>query len=167
MPPRFAEIPEMSLWSQSIGGFIINFGVAEFLTLRCVEVLSGEQEAINTREKPLSKRISSAKKAVEGSDMSPEHKERALHLWSELASLSKLRNRIAHSPLAVGRHATTGDLIFSVVDLKRMSPNGKNQLDPLAYREIAATAIRVRRIVQELSSLIEPAAEAPFPEGEI
>ena len=167
MPPRFAEISEMSLWSQSIGGFIINFGVAEFLTLRCVEVLSGEQEAINAREKPLSKRITSAKKAIEDSDMSAEHKERALLLWTEIASLSKLRNRIAHNPLAVGRHAATGDLIFSVVDLKRMTPNGRNQLDPLVCREIAATAIRVRDIIQELSLLIEPASDVQLPEREI
>ncbi len=157
----------MSLWSQSIGGFIINFGVAEFLTLRCIELLSGEQEAIRAREKPLSKRINSAKKAIEDSDMTPEHKERALHLWTELASLSKLRNRIAHNPLAVGRHATTGDFTVSVVDLKRMTPNGKNQLEPLVYREIEATAIRVRDIAQELSSLIEPASKAPLPEREI
>lgn len=167
MPPRFAEISEMSLWSQSIGGFIINFGVAEFLTLRCIELLSGEQEAIRAREKPLSKRINSAKKAIEDSDMSPEQKERALYLWTELASLSKLRNRIAHNPLAVGRHATTGDFTVSVVDLKRMTPNGKNQLEPLVYREIAATAIRVRDIAQELSSLIELASKAPLPEREI
>jgi hypothetical protein len=161
MPPRYVEIPEMSLWSQSIGGLIINFGMAEFLTLRCVELLSGKQEAIGIRNKRLSIWITSAKKAIEGSEMPAQLKERALYLWSELESLSKIRNRIAHNPLAVGRHAATGQLIFSVVDLKRMTPNGRNQLDPLVYQEIAGAALRIRDIVQELSLLIEPASDDP------
>jgi hypothetical protein len=159
MPPRFVELPEMSLWSQSIGGFILNFGMAEFLTLRCVELLCGEKEAISIRNQKLSMRITSAKKAIEGSVMASEQKERALFLWSEIASLSKLRNRIAHNPLAVGWHAKTGQLVFSVVDLKRMTPNGKNQLDTLAYQEIAGAAIRISDMVQELSQLIEPASD--------
>jgi hypothetical protein len=161
MPPRFVEIPEMSLWSQSIGGLIINFGMAEFLTLRCVELLSGKQEAISIRNKRLSIRITSAKKAIEGSEMPAQLKKRALCLWSEIESLSKIRNRIAHNPLAVGRHAVTGQLILSVVDLKRMTPNGRNQLDPLVYQEIAGAALRIRDIVQELSLLIEPASDDP------
>ena len=159
MPPRFVEIPEMSLWSQSIGGLILNFGLAEFLTFRCVELLSGEQEAMSIRNQSLSKRITTAKKAIEGSKMPAEHKERALCLWSEIACLSKLRNRIAHNPLAIGRHVTTGHLVFSVVDLKRMSPSGKNELDPLAYQEIAGAAVRIRDMVQELSHLIESACD--------
>jgi len=93
--------------------------------------------------------------------MTAEQKERALSLWTEIASLTSLRNRIAHNPLAVGRRESTDEIIFSVVDLKNMTPKGRNQLDPLVYQEIADTAIRVRDIVQELSSIIEHATEAP------
>jgi hypothetical protein len=37
MPPRNITIPDMTLWSQSIGGLIINFGGIEFQTLRWLE----------------------------------------------------------------------------------------------------------------------------------
>jgi hypothetical protein len=160
MPPQFTEIPETTLWAQSIGGLILNFGMAEFLTLRCVQLLSGEDEAIRIRHKSLSTRITSAKDAIKGSEMPDEQKYRALSLWTEIASFTKMRNRIAHNPLAAGRRAETGELVYSVVDLKRMSPSGRNQLDPLDYQEIARTAVRVRDIVQELTLILEPAAEA-------
>ena len=151
----------MSLWSQSIGGFIINFGIAEFLTLRCVEVHSGPQAAVDMRKKPLSERIVAAKKSIAASNLSAEQKTRASDLWSEVATLSKVRNRIAHNPLLAGRHATTGALVFSVVDLQKMVPVGQNPLEPLDYSEIATTALRVRDITRELSSLIESAPSVP------
>lgn len=157
MPPRFTEVPEMSLWSQSIGGFIINFGIAEFLTLRCVEVHSGVQAAIDIRKKKLSERIDAAKQSITGSKLSPEQKKRACDLWSEISTLAQTRNRIAHNPLLAGRHATTGAFVFSVIDLKKMVPVGENALEPLDYSVIAATALRVRDITRELSSLIESA----------
>jgi hypothetical protein len=63
--------------------------------------------------------------------------------------------------LLAGKHAATGQLIFSVVDLQKMTPDGRNQLDPLVYQEIVGAAVRIRDIVQELSLLIEPASDDP------
>lgn len=161
MPPRAIENPEMSLWSQSIGGFIINFGIAEFLTLRCVEVHSGAQAAIDIRKKKLSERIIAAKDSIASSKLSPEQKKRADDLWSEISTHSQMRNRIAHNPLFAGRHVTTGAIVFNVIDLKRMDPLGENALEPLDYSEIAAMALRVRAITRELSSLIESTPVRP------
>lgn len=161
MPPRFTEVPEMSFWSQSIGGFIINFGIAEFLTLRCVEVHSGAQAAIDIRKKKLSERIVAARNAIGASKLPVDQKKRADDLWSEISTLSQMRNRIAHNPLLAGRHATTGAVVFSVIDLKKMVPVGENALEPLDHSEIAATALRVRDITRELSVLIESVPVGP------
>jgi hypothetical protein len=54
MPPRSITIPDMVLWSQCIGGLIINFGGIEFQTLRWVELLGGEQAALDARRQKLS-----------------------------------------------------------------------------------------------------------------
>ena len=158
MPPRFTDVPDMALRSQSIGGFIINFGAAEFLTLRCVELHLGAQAGIDIRHKKLSERITAAKKSIAESKVSAEQKMRASDLWNEITTLSKVRNRIAHNPLIAGKHATTGALVFSVVDLQKMVPVGSNQLEPLDYSQIAACALRVREITCELSALIDIAA---------
>jgi hypothetical protein len=42
MPPRFVVILVMLLWSKSIVGLIVNLGMAESLTLRCVAFSTGE-----------------------------------------------------------------------------------------------------------------------------
>lgn len=145
----------MSLWSQSIGGLIINFGVAEFLTLRCIEVIKGESEAIRIRKKRLSDRITIAKEAIEESSLSEEKKKESNEIWDEISKLSKKRNRIAHNPLVQGIDSNTDELVFSVIDLDRMTPNGKNVLEPLHYSEISTIALRVREITRRLSTIIE------------
>ena len=155
MPPQFTDVPEMSLWSQSIGGLIINFGIAEFLTLQCVEKCCGPQAAIDIKKKKLSERIAAAEAALSASRLSLKEKNRAHELWSEVSVLSQIRNRIAHNPIFMGFSASQNRRVFSIIDLKKMVPVGENALEPLDHSEIAATALRVRDIAQELSSLIE------------
>jgi len=155
MPPQFTQVPEMSLWSQSIGGLVIDFGIAEFLTLRCVEVHSGASAAVAIRKKKLFERIAAAKDSIKGSRLTSEQKKRADELWSEISTLSKIRNRIAHNPLLAGFHPATQRVVFSVVDLQKMVPVGENALEPLDHSEIAATALRIRDITRELSGIIE------------
>jgi hypothetical protein len=157
MPPQFTQVPEMSIWSQCIGGLVINFGIAEFMTLRCVELHSGASAALAIRKNKLSDRIAAAKESVQKSNRPAEQKKRATELWDEISKLSKVRNRVAHNPLLAGLNPTTQKLVFSVVDLQKMVPVGENALEPLDHTEIAATALRVREITRELSGIMESA----------
>jgi hypothetical protein len=158
MAVQFTEnVPQMALWSQSIGGFIINFGIAEFLTLRCVEKFAGKQAAIACKKKKLSERINAAKKALASSALTVEEKKRSEILWAEISKLSQTRNRIAHNPLCPGFNKATNQIVWSAIDLKKMVPVGENALEPLDYAEIAGAALRVRDICQELRTLIESA----------
>jgi hypothetical protein len=145
----------MTRWSQSIGGLIINFGIAEFLTLLCVERFSGEQAAFDIKKKKLSDRIDAAKAAMASSALSTEEKKRGIAPWSEIAVLSQTRNRIAHNPLCPGFDKAANRFVWSVIDLKKMVPVGENALEPLDYSQIATTALRVRDVCLELRGLIE------------
>jgi hypothetical protein len=145
----------MTLWSQSIGGLIINFGGIEFQALRWLELLGGEQTAIDARRQKLSQRIEAVKALIDSSSLSASAQLRARELWAEVSQLSRTRNRIAHNPICVGRDEGTGEITLSVIDLRHMTPTGQNALEPLHHTEIASAALRVREIGNELSSLIE------------
>jgi len=153
---RFTEsIPDLDRWAQSIGGLIINFGCLEFQTMRWIQVFGGEEAAIQAKQYPLSKRIDVSLSLMETSTLHPDIKQKAHTLWDSVRQLSKMRNQIAHNPIALGRNDETGETAFSIVDLKKMTPFGENKLDPLPYIEIASSAILARDINRELSSIVE------------
>lgn len=153
--PQFTDVPDMSMWSQSIGGLIINFGSLEFQTLRWLQVLGGESAAIKAKGKGLSERIDALLTLLAVSNVSSEQQIGARALWDEVRDLSRIRNRIAHNPLCLGRDSITNEATFSVIDLKKMVPSGENSLEPLSHRKIAETAIRARDINRALSQIIE------------
>ena len=153
--PQFIALPDMHLWSQSIGGLIINFGILEFQSFRWIQVLGGESAVARAKNWTLSHRIDTALALLESSHIPDKDQNLARELWSEVKVLSKMRNRIAHNPLCQGTDQVSKQLIFSVVELKRMTPNGENILEPLSYQAIAATAIRVRDLNQQLSTILE------------
>jgi len=68
--PKIVEIPNMLLWSQSIGGLIINFGIIEFQSLRWIEKLGGVPAALNARKHKLSLRINAAVALIPSSSLS-------------------------------------------------------------------------------------------------
>lgn len=155
MAPHFTTVPDMSLWSQSIGGLIINFGVLEFQTLRWLQVLGGETSATKARGQKLSQRIDEALALLATSTVPSEKQAEAIALWQEVKELSKIRNRIAHNPLCLGRDPNTNEANFSVIDLKKMTPSGENSLEPLFYKQIAEIALRARDINLALSQIVE------------
>lgn len=155
MKERFIEIPNISLWSQSIGGLIINFGAIEFQSLRWIEKLGGDSAATAARGKKLSIRIDEAVKLIGASSLSATDQARARALWSEAKTHSHIRNRIAHNPISPGRKQNTQEIVLSVIDLKKMAPKGTNPLEPLDYSQIVSVALRVGQIGRELSALIE------------
>ena len=155
MSAQIIAIPDMSLWSQSIGGLIINFGLIEFQTLQWIQKLGGDDAAIKARKDTLSWRITAAVALIEPSSLTSEDQTKARDLWSEARTLSATRNRIAHNPICLGRKADTGAAVFSIIDLKKMAPTSDNPLESLDYSQIAYVALRVRDIARELSAFIE------------
>ena len=153
--PRFTNVPDMSLWSQSIGGLIINFGGFEFQTLRWLQVLGGEAAAMKARGQRLSQRIDDLLALLTASNFSAEIQIEARALWQEVKELSKFRNRVAHNPICLGRDTNSNEINFSVIDLKKMIPVGDNALEPLSYKQIAEVALRARDINRSLSLIIE------------
>jgi hypothetical protein len=149
------NVPDMDLWSQSIGGLVINFGCLEFQTLRWIHVLGGEEEVIKARNLKLWRRIDAALALLAKSTISLEERLRARDLWAEVKRLSQIRNQIAHSPLVQGRNLQTDELVFSAVDLKTLTPNGQNEQAPLSHVEIRNTALRAGDINRQLSGIIE------------
>ena len=155
MPPEFRKPEDMSVWAECVGGLILNFGTAEFQTLRWIEVLAGAEAAIAKRRSLFGARISAAKELIDASMIPSENKLLAHDLWDELRELSKFRNQIAHNPLVLGRDAVSGDFVWSVIDLQKVVPVGENQLDRLDYFDIQRVALRVRDISSALRSIIE------------
>ncbi len=145
----------MLLWSQSIGGLIINFGIIEFQSLRWIEKLDGVSAALKARKDKLSLRINAAVALIPSSSLSEIDQRKARNLWTEVNNLSDMRNRIAHNPICVDRRANTGEAVLSIIDLKKMSPTNDNPLETLDYSQIASGALRVREIGRQLSALIE------------
>ncbi len=153
--PSQVSIPDMHLWSQCIGGLIINFGIAEFLTLRCIEKCSGEAAALKIRGEKLGQRISAAKQAIDGSALSEKERQEAASLWEEIRELAKTRNRVAHNPIVLGFSPSLGGHVFSIIDLKKAVPSGRNEMEALDYQQISDVALRVAAISQRLGALIE------------
>ena len=155
MPPEFRKPDDMSIWAECVGGMILNFGTAEFQTLRWIERLAGADAAIAARRSLFGARIAAAKNLIDSSMIPPEKKTSAHDLWDEIRELSKVRNQIAHNPLILGRDVASGDLAWSVIDLKKVVPVGDNPLERLDYLDIQRVALRVRDISINLSSIIE------------
>lgn len=155
MHPELRKPQDMALWAECVGGLILNFGTAEFQTLRWIEILAGADAAIAARRSLFGDRITKAKELIDSSMMPPEKKLLAHALWDEIKELSKFRNQIAHNPLVLGRDAASGDLAWSVIDLKKVVPVGANQLERLDYLDIQRVALRVRDISINLRAIIE------------
>jgi len=149
------EIPNRSLWSQSIGGLIINFGLIEFQSMRWIQALGGNAAALKARRSKLAARIDAVVALIKESALTPSDQERACELWSEARRLSRVRNRIAHNPICIGRSADTDQAVLSIIDLKNMAPQSANPLEPLQYTRIASFALRAGEIGIELSAIIE------------
>jgi hypothetical protein len=154
MSNKFFIPTDMGYWSQSIGGLIINFGIIEFLTLRWIEVLGGDQAALDARKSKLANRINSVLALIPNSALSSSDKKQAGDLWDEVLKLTATRNRIAHNPLCIAIDPTNQLAVLSVVDLKIMTPKGQNPLERLDRTKIADIGLRVGAIGRLLSDLL-------------
>jgi hypothetical protein len=152
---HFAEIKEMPLWSQCIGGLIINFGGTEALTFIWIHKLAGESPAIKARKDTLSDRIKFIVEFIPTSKLSDSDKEKAIGLWNEIKIASAIRNRIAHNPINIARRPNGDEVVLTISDLKKMTPNSENPIEELSYSKIGNIALRVREINLSLDSLLK------------
>ena len=156
---HFAEIKEMPLWSQCIGGLIINFGGTEALTLLWIHRIAGEPAAIKSRKDTLSDRIKFVLTLIPTSKLSASDKEKAIELWNEIKILSPIRNRIAHNPINIARKPNSDEIVLTICDLQKMTPNSENPIQELSYSKIGQIALRVREINLNLDSLLKSIPE--------
>jgi len=146
------KIPDMHIWSQCIGGLIINFGILEFQTFRWMQVLANESEAIKNRGEYFGPRIKRVLGLIESSEMEKNLKKESTDLWNEVKTLSNTRNRIAHNPIAIGK-TKNNELSFSIIDLKKMLPTGA-ELELLDYTNVHSIALRAGEIGNRLNAII-------------
>ena len=134
------KIPDMHIWSQCIGGLIINFGIIEFQTFRWMQVLVDDSESVKCQDKFLGKRIDRVIKLIKSSSMPSDIKEQSKDLWLEAKDLAISRNRIAHNPIAMGK-TKNNELSLNIIDLKKMLPTGA-KLEPLNFTHVESMALR-------------------------
>ncbi len=157
MPPEYVKPVDMSTWAECVGGLILNFGIAEFQTVRWIDLLAGADTVVALRTKMLGPRITAAKDLIDSSAIPDDQKSLAHDLWDELKELTRIRNRIAHNPLVLGRDAESGEFTWSIIDLKLVVPIGENRLERLDCIEIQRVALRVGDISFALSAIIDSA----------
>jgi hypothetical protein len=110
---------------------------------------------MKARRDKLSQRIEKAVSLIASPPFSKAHESRALALWAEARDHSKIRNRIAHNPICIGRDAKTNKVTISIIDLKRMAPMSENPLETLDYSQVESIALRVRAIGRDLTDILE------------
>ncbi len=62
---------------------------------------------------------------------------------------------MAHNPIVLGFSPSLGGHVFSIIDLKKAVPSGRNEMEALDYQQISDVALRVAAISQRLGALIE------------
>ena len=158
MPPTYATTNDAKPWAECVGGLILNFGALEFQTLYWIQKLLGDKELLKARKKTLSERIQLAKKGFSESVATEAEKTRAEVLWDEIKAYTKLRNRIAHNPMCAAIDESNDEMIWSVIELRKLEPAGVNAQKRLDLKEIEKVAIRVGDINRELNEILGYAA---------
>ncbi len=95
----------------------------------------------------LSRRIDLVCQLIGRSTESEEKKARAVAVWREVSELSKIRNKVAHSPMVPNPN---GSGEWAIIDVKKMKGPGPYALDPLHFDEIAVQGSRLAKLLPEL-----------------
>jgi hypothetical protein len=148
---KLMQPDHMKLWAESIGGFIINFGVVEHRAILWVDKISGRKAAIKIRSKTLSDKIKTIQRTIPPSKLSDADKNKAHEIWKELAELAILRNRLAHNPIIEGKKAN-GEFVLSIMDINRMGGDNVGKVSYLDYQLIARATNRVAGLIVKLDS---------------
>jgi hypothetical protein len=159
--PSFVPNPQVlltkeqeRLWSNAIGGLILNCSQIEFASVRWVEHFARDpllsELAIDMQ---LSRRLQIIRKLVERSELPPDAKKRAIELWREVGKLSEIRNTIAHSPFIIGTTAD-GKPAAGILNVRDVKGSWPRTTTLLQVRKIIDTALALGRLSGELDSVL-------------
>jgi hypothetical protein len=142
------------LWSDSIGGLILNFGHVEFCSFRWIrhfatDPLLGDLVIDMT----LDKRLQVIRELIERSHLSPDARKRAIELWREVGEISKIRNTIAHNPIIFGV-GPDKQPAMGIPNVKHMKGSGPRTVTLLHVSKIIKAAHRLVAISDELDKII-------------
>ena len=142
------------LWSNAIGGLILNFGQIEFLSHRWIQHFQTDpivgDLAINMQ---LSHRLSLMSELIARSSLVPVVRERATQLWREVGKLSETRNTVAHNPMVFAR-GPEGQVVPGIPNVKHMKGSGPFTVTLLNVTKIIDDARRVSVIARNLEQLL-------------
>jgi hypothetical protein len=137
-----------------VGGFMITFGHIEAILCVWAYELTKDQAV---RDKAigliLSKRLELVCDLVRASSLSEHHKKRSLELWDDVSKFSKMRNKIAHSPLITNRENQTG--FIDLREFKGVLDGNPIPVAPLTFIEIATAGSRLLRVIRGLDEIFK------------
>ncbi len=145
------------LWSNAIGGLILNFGQVEFVSHRWIQHFATDPILGDLAiDMPFSRRLTLITELVERSSMPADKRQRATELWREASKLSETRNTIAHNPMVFGPRPD-GQIAAGIPNVGRMKGSGPFTITLLDVVQIIETARRLSVVARELEQLlIEP-----------
>lgn len=142
------------LWSDSIGGLILNLGGIELDSFRWIQHLSTDKIVSDLAiDMTLSKRLQIIRELIERSDFSPESRKRAVELWSEVGKISETRNTIAHNPIVFGP-GQDGKPVMGIPNVKNMKGSGPFTITLVNVAKIIEAAHRLVVISRALDKII-------------
>jgi hypothetical protein len=131
-----------------VGAYVLNFGAAEMATFQWITKFQTDLMVRDMAiDMPLGKRIALVCDLVKRSDLPADRKTRALELWGEVAALSKIRNRVAHSPMCQNPNKSDE---WGIIDVKKMKGVGPYPIEPLHFDDIARDGSRLAKLLPEL-----------------
>ena len=142
------------LWSNAIGGLILNFGQVEFVSHRWIQHFAADPILGDLAiDMTFSRRLALIAELVERSNLPADKRQRATELWREAGKLSETRNTIAHNPMVFGPGAD-GQLAAGIPNFKRMKGTGPFTITLLDVVQIIETARRLSVVARELEQLL-------------
>ena len=148
------------LWSNAIGGVMLNFGQIEFTSHRWIQHFARDpllgDLAIDMQ---FSKRLQLIRQLLARAEPPSDVRSRALELWAEAGTLSETRNTLAHNPV-VFAPGPDGELVPGIPNVKQMKGAGPFTVTLLDASRIVHAARRLGEIATELDHLLtEPSNE--------
>jgi len=136
------------------GKMIQNFGVVEYISLRWIGVLTGNEDAVNiAMELTLATRIKVVVKLIETKNKFNENtKSSALKLWKELLNdgLPK-RNIVAHGMLVTKKDINGAILNQGPLKIKKWTDSD----ELMTHEELANTVTVTKNIIVELEKILK------------
>ena len=136
-------------WPWAVGILIMNFGTIEAASCQWIYELTQDQSA---RDKAINLQLGQRLKLVIGlvsnSSLSANRKKKALEMWNAVIELSKIRNKIAHSPFITNPQQQSG--FIDIKEMKGVLDGQPKPVSPSTFSDIHDAATKTKKIIHEL-----------------